>query len=152
MNIVYKIKSWGDRHHPKILDIIRMMFGIFLLAKGFYFFNHAAYLRELLIANNAIRESPKIMDMIINYVTYIHIVGGGLIFLGLFTRLGVLLQVPIVVGALRFINILSPYVDNELWLIILVLSLLFLFFIFGSGPLSLDHLFSRMKIENDKTA
>jgi putative oxidoreductase len=129
-----------------------MMFGIFLFAKGFYFFNHAAYLRELLIANNAIRESPQIMDMIINYVTYMHIVGGGLIFLGLFTRLGVLLQVPTVVGALRFINFLSPYVDNELWLTILVLSLLFLFFIFGSGPLSLDNLFSRMKIENDKTA
>jgi putative oxidoreductase len=152
MSIIYKIKNWGDRHHPKILDIIRMMFGVFLLAKGFYFFNHAAYLRELLIANNTIRESPKTIDIIINYVTYMHIVGGGLIFLGFFTRLGVLLQVPIVVGALLFINVLSPYVDNELWLIILVFSLLFLFFIFGSGPLSLDHLLSKMKIEDDKTA
>jgi putative oxidoreductase len=150
MNIVYKIKNWGNRHHPKILDIVRMLFGIFLLAKGFYFFNHEAYLRELLIANNSIGESPKIIDVIINYVTYMHIVGGGLIFLGLFTRIGVLLQVPIVVGALQYVNVLSPYVDNELWLIILILSLLFLFFIFGSGPLSLDHLLSRIKMDDEK--
>ena len=64
MSIIHKIKNWGDRHHPKILDIIRMMFGIFLLSRGFYFFNHAGYLRELLIASNTIRESPKIIDII----------------------------------------------------------------------------------------
>ncbi|HEY4876934.1 MAG TPA: DoxX family protein [Puia sp.] len=144
MNPADKIKKWGDLHHPKILDVIRMSLGVFLFAKGFIFFNDAAYLRDLIIQNKAIRQSPEIISAIIYYVTYIHLVGGALIFLGLYTRLWSLLQLPIVFGAIFFVNILSPFVNVELWLSILVLALLFLFTVIGSGPLSLDHLLSRI--------
>jgi uncharacterized membrane protein YphA (DoxX/SURF4 family) len=149
MAITDKIRNWGDRHHPKILDIIRMLLGIFLFTKGLSFFNNAGYLRELIIENKAIRQSPEIIMALINYVTYIHMVGGALVFLGLYTRLWALLQLPVVFGAVFFVNVLSPFVNSELWLSILVLALLFLFIIIGSGPLSLDYLLTRNRTENE---
>jgi len=151
MNIVDKIRKWGNLHHPKILDVVRMSLGLFLIVKGYIFLNNAAYLRDLIIENKMIRQSPEIISAIIGYVTYIHLLGGLLIFLGLFTRLGALLQLPIVFGAVFLVNILSPFVNSELWLSILVLALLFLFVIIGSGPLSLDHLLSSIKLDEDET-
>jgi len=145
MNIAHKISNWGDRHHPGILDVLRMLLGFFLLFRGVVFLNNAGYLRYLIIEAKAIRQSPEIITAIIYYVTYVHIVGGGLIFLGLFTRLSALLQLPIVFAAVFFVNITSPYVDSELWLSILVLALLLLFLLIGSGPFSLDRLLSRVK-------
>jgi hypothetical protein len=45
---------------------------------------------------------------------------------------------PIVFGAVFLVNILSSFVNAELWLSILVLGLLMMYVIIGSGPLSLD--------------
>jgi putative oxidoreductase len=145
MNITRKIESWGDLHHPKILDVIRMLLGLFLVVKGFVFLNNTGYLRYLIIENEAIKQPPAVISVIVFYVTYMHLLGGGLIFLGLYTRLWALLQLPIVFGAVFFVNILSPFVNSELWLSVLVLALLCLFVIIGSGPLSLDGLLSKTK-------
>jgi len=150
MNITNEIGLWGDRHHPKILDLIRMLLGIFLVVKGIIFFNNAAYLRDLIIENKMIKQSPGVITVLIYYVTYMHLVGGALIFLGLYTRLWALLQLPIVFGAVFFVNILSPFVNSELWLSILVFALLFLFVVIGSGPLSLDHLLYRITTDEIK--
>jgi uncharacterized membrane protein YphA (DoxX/SURF4 family) len=79
-----------------------------------------------------------------------HVLGGGLIFLGLFTRLWALLQLPIVFGAVFFVNITAPYVNSELWLSILVLALLCVFVILGSGPLSLDRLLMKSKTNEEE--
>jgi uncharacterized membrane protein YphA (DoxX/SURF4 family) len=122
-----------------------MFLGFFLLYRGIVFFNNSGYLRYLIIETKAINQSPEMITAIIYYVTYVHIVGGGLIFLGLFTRLSALLQLPIVFAAVFFVNITSPYIDSELWLSILVLALLLLFLLIGSGPFSLDRLLSKVK-------
>jgi uncharacterized membrane protein YphA (DoxX/SURF4 family) len=145
MSFLKRIGTWGDTHHPKILDIIRILLGVLLFFKGVIFFNNAPYLRYLIIENNLIRQSPDLITALIGYVTYVHLVGGVLIFLGLFTRLAALLQIPIVFGAVFFINILTSYVNSELWLSILVLALLSLFVIIGSGPFSLDRILSISK-------
>lgn len=149
MNITHKISNWGDRHHPGILDILRMLLGFFLLYRGVVFFNNSGYLRYLIIESKAIRESPEMITAIIYYVTYVHIVGGALILLGLFTRLSVLLQLPIVFAAVFFVNITSPYINSELWLSILVLALLVIFLLIGSGPVSLDRLLSKVKMQEE---
>jgi uncharacterized membrane protein YphA (DoxX/SURF4 family) len=145
MNITHKISAWGDRHHPKILDIIRMLLGAFLVFKGIIFFNNAGYLRDLILEKEAINQPAGVITAIIYYVTYMHILGGGLIFLGLYTRLWALLNFPIVFGAVFLVNITAPFVNSELWLSILVLALLCLFMIIGSGPLSLDRLLLKSK-------
>jgi len=145
MSLLSKVRGWGDTHHPKILDIIRIFLGLLLFFKGVAFFNNAPYLRYLIIENKAIRLSPELITALINYVTYVHLVGGALVCLGLFTRMAALLQIPIVFGAVFFVNILQSYVNSELWLSLLVLALLSIFVIIGSGPFSLDRVLSISK-------
>jgi putative oxidoreductase len=139
MNVIHKVESWGDSHHPKILDIIRMLLGLLLIVKGIAFFSNAAFLRDLIIENQKVNQPEGVITAIIYYVTYVHLVGGALIFLGLFTRLAAIFQLPIVLGAVFFINIMTSFVNSELWLSVIVLALLVLFIIIGSGPLSLDN-------------
>ncbi len=149
MSGIAKIKKWGDLHHPKILDIIRILLGLFLVTRGIIFFNNSAYLRELLIENNVIRQSPKITMVFIYYVTYIHLVGGFFIFIGFFTRMAALFELPIFAGSLFFVHVLSSYVNAEFWLYILVLAQLLLFVVIGSGPISFDHILAKIKTEDE---
>jgi hypothetical protein len=37
MNYVQRLELWGDRHHPKWLDLLRIALGIFLCLKGIEF-------------------------------------------------------------------------------------------------------------------
>ena len=34
MNLINRLERWGDAHHPKWLDVIRIVLGIFLILKG----------------------------------------------------------------------------------------------------------------------
>lgn len=149
MNVIHKVQFWGDSHHPKILDIIRMLLGLVLIAKGIAFFNNAASLRDLIIENQKVNQPEELITAIIYYVTYVHLVGGALIFLGLFTRLASIFQLPIVLGAVFFINVMTSFVNSELWLSMIVLALLVLFIVIGSGPLSLDNYLTGIAPDED---
>jgi putative oxidoreductase len=151
MNVIHKIEYWGDTHHPKILDLIRILLGLLLLAKGIAFLNNAAFLRDLILQNQSFTQSPDLITAIIYYVTYIHLVGGALILLGLFTRISTIFQLPIMLGAIFFINDTLSFVNSELWLSILVLALLLLFMVIGSGRLSVDKFLIDMSMENAET-
>ena len=37
MNLVQRLEQWGDRHHPKWMDFLRIALGIFLCLKGVEF-------------------------------------------------------------------------------------------------------------------
>ncbi|HXB30300.1 MAG TPA: DoxX family protein [Puia sp.] len=145
MNSIQKLNRWGDRHHPKIIDVIRMLVGVLLIIKGYVYFNNAGYIREDIIQYKLIRQSPEVILAIIYYTTYIQLVGGAMIFLGLSTRIASICVLPVIIGAVFFVNVLDPYFNSELWLSILVLALLLLFIIEGSGTLSLDYLLSDFK-------
>jgi len=145
MKNIEKINSREERNHPKIIDVIRMLVGLLLIVKGYVYFNNAGYIREAIIQYKLIRQSPDVIMAIIYYTTYIQLVGGVLIVLGLSTRIAAICVLPIIVGAVFFVNVLDPYFNSELWLSILVLTLLLLFIVEGSGKLSLDYLLSDFK-------
>jgi uncharacterized membrane protein YphA (DoxX/SURF4 family) len=147
MNLIRKTTKWGDAHHPRILDVIRMLLGILLCVRSYVYFNNAGYIRELIISNKLIRQSPDVILALIYYSTYIQMVCGFLIFAGLKTRVAACIIVPLIFGAVFFVNILNPFFNAELWLSILVLALLVLFIFIGSGPLSLDRLINIMKAD-----
>ncbi|RYZ99346.1 MAG: DoxX family protein, partial [Sphingobacteriaceae bacterium] len=75
-------------------------------------------------------------------VALAHIVGGFLIAIGLLTRLAVVIQMPILFGAVFFVNLTKnfSFFNSELWLSIIVFMLLVLFWIVGSGPYSVDNM------------
>lgn len=151
MNPLSKFEAWGNLHHPKIFDLLRMLLGAFLIMKGSVFLMKYAFLRDMILDAGIISKSPDLVAFIIYYVTYVHLVGGILIFIGLYTRWAALLQLPIVFGAIFFVNILSTFVNSELWLSIIVMALLLLFLVIGSGPLSLDHFIDGFKAESDNS-
>jgi uncharacterized membrane protein YphA (DoxX/SURF4 family) len=73
-----------------------------------------------------------------NYISFAHILGGILLILGVLTRFACILQIPILLGAIFFIN-LSPDMYrpfSEIALSIAVFLLLVLFLIVGNGKLS----------------
>ena len=63
-----------------------------------------------------------------------------MILIGLFTRLSVILQIPVLVGAVFFTNSGSSILTGQSDLIfsLVVLLLLFFFLVEGGGPISLD--------------
>jgi uncharacterized membrane protein YphA (DoxX/SURF4 family) len=76
------------------------------------------------------------------YVVFAHILGGPLIMVGLFTRIACLIQIPILIGAIVFVNYPKGFLSignhMELELSIIVLVGLILFMIFGAGRFSID--------------
>ena len=58
MNLVHKIENWGDTHHPKILDFVRIALGVFLLLKGIAFMENTSYLKSLIDSQDVVDLSP----------------------------------------------------------------------------------------------
>jgi putative oxidoreductase len=140
MNLLQRIEHWGDTHHPKWIDILRVILGIFLCYKGLDFLAHMSL--ELDRLANKI-SGPSVPLMIIgHYVVFAHMLGGFLLAIGLATRLACLIQIPILLGAIIFVNsserLFTPY--SELALSILVLLLLIYFLIVGNGRWSFDNM------------
>jgi len=138
MNIIHKIEKWGDSHHPRFLDIIRVGLGIFLLLKGWAFMENSTYLKSLIESQPDIAVSSGWLMALVYYVTFVHLVGGALIALGIMTRLSSLLQIPIVFGAVFFVNVLQSPFNTDLVSSIAALILLMMFSVIGSGRWSLE--------------
>ena len=138
MSLLNKFCTWGDHHHPALLDCLRILLGVFLLLKGIAFMQNTTYLRDILVQQNHISFSSLELSIIIRYVTFIHMVGGLLIALGILTRLSCLLQLPVLFAALFILNLFKSPLNSDLWLTIITSFLLIIFMITGSGPLSLD--------------
>ena len=139
MNLIEKFENWGDRHHPKWLDIIRIALGVFLCYKGVDFLRNTSSLISLMTLRSPF--SSFVIILLGHYVAFAHIIGGFFLAIGMFTRAACIIQIPILLGAIIFINInatreaFNPY--SELFLSIIVFLLLVYFMIIGNGPLSL---------------
>lgn len=147
MNLVQRLEQWGDRHHPKWLDFLRIALGAFLCLKGVEFATNMSSVMGLM--TGAMPFSSFMMVLISHYIVFAHTMGGFLLATGLLTRFACIIQIPILLGAIVFIN-LSPAMMrpfSELFLSILVLGLLLFFLIVGSGPWSLDKVIERSSIK-----
>lgn len=136
MNTIERLEHWGDTHHPRWVDIVRIGLGIFLCFKGIDFLRNMGIINDLI--SSRISYGSFATVMIGHYVVFAHILGGIFIALGAFTRFFCLIQIPILLGAIILVNfsqdVLRPY--SEVVLSILVLLLLVYFLIAGNGPLS----------------
>ncbi len=127
---------------PKWLTMFRIALGFILIWKGFSFFKDSASLEAMLQSGS--------MDMFNNnaqtiafIITYINLLGGVFIAVGFFTRLVCFIQLPIIIGAIVFITAKSgmSFSNAELVLTIIVLILLVIFILKGSGVISADEFF-----------
>jgi putative oxidoreductase len=148
MNAIQKLQSYGDMHHSKWLDILRMMLGLILISKGIYYISNNDVLDSILKSGNF----PMSNLIIVHYVAFAHLLGGILILLGLVTRIAIVFQIPVLLGAIIFVHAQEGLLsggNTNLWFAILVLFLLIFFFIYGSGPWSVDALLEKNRKEWD---
>jgi len=131
MNLVQRVEHWGDTHHPQWLDIVRILLGVFLCYKGIDFLMNMGTMLAL-ITNKMSFGSFSSMLMS-NYIAFAHILGGGLLIMGVLTRFACLLQIPILIGAIFFVNndLYRPF--SAVLLPVVTLLLLIVFLIVGNG-------------------
>jgi uncharacterized membrane protein YphA (DoxX/SURF4 family) len=140
MGTLQQINQWSLTHHPRWLVVLRVALGISLFFKGIFFLANTSTLEELVRGNLVANRT----DWLVIFITWSHLLGGFLIIIGLFTRLAVLLQIPILMGAIIFINTQrDAFGAFELPFAFIILLLLLLFLIEGGGPISLDNFFSK---------
>lgn len=139
MNKISKIQQWGDRNHPQWLDYFRIALGLILIWKGVQF---ALNLRPFTNFMTEVSIGPAAsISLLAHSIIFLHIIGGFLICVGSKTRLFCMLNLPILIYAVFFINfradIFRPY--SEIWLSSFVLLGLICFYIEGDGKISIEY-------------
>ncbi len=136
MNLLHQTNEWSSKHHPKWLVALRAALGICLFLKGVWFIENSVILTGVISQSSFIQNAPWLNTVI----PWLHLLGGAMILVGLFTRFWCLLQIPVLIGAILLVNVRQGFLDGESDLLfsIIVFVLLIFFFIEGGGPLSLD--------------
>jgi len=138
MNLIKKIRNWGDQNHPEWLDYFRILLGIILIWKGVDFYLNMEVFNNLM--RGAMLGAAFSISFIAHLIILAHIVGGLAIALGTHTRFFCLVNLPILIGAVFFINmsagIFKPY--SEFWFSTLVLIGLICFIVEGNGIISVE--------------
>lgn len=138
MSVITNIEGWGNSHRPGWLDLFRMILGVFITYKGFEFMMNLESLETTTAGLNMMYSGA----VLAHYIVFAHALGGPLIFFGLFTRIVCLIQLPILVGAVIFVNYPKGFLSignhMELEISLFVLAGLIVFMVFGAGKYSVD--------------
>jgi putative oxidoreductase len=137
MNMLGKISVWDDKY-PVLFVILRVLLGLILAIRGIFFITSIQPLFHLIKSSSL---SGLNMNMTLALIiSWVHLLGGTFIILGLLTRISAWAQIPILIGAILFINLNSSLSQSfsELLLSTFVLILSALFAIAGGGRISMD--------------
>lgn len=137
MEFLFKIKHWADHNLESGMEFLRIYLGIVLFLKGIHFVSSSNFLIGVLVDAG---QFDFANTLITHLVGIGHISGGAMLALGLLTRIGAIIQIPIVTGALIFVGIPEGiFTQNQSFeYTALVLFLLILVAIFGGGEWSMD--------------
>lgn len=138
MSIPGKISEWDDKN-PFLFLILRVALGIILAIRGISFLISIQPLFHL-IGSSSLNELNMNKTLAL-FICWVHILGGTFIILGLLTRISASAQIPILLGAIVFINLNSRLSQgfSELLLSLLVLILSAWFAWAGGGKISMDY-------------
>lgn len=138
MSAFLKLSEWIESHRDVAFDLLRMYLGAGLLARGIIFLVRPEAYTQLVAGAD---ESWLASEVLMYLVAAVHIVGGSMLVAGFLTRLASLIQIPILAGAVFLIHwqggLFSATQSFEFSA--LVLFLLLLVFLHGSGRWSVDH-------------
>lgn len=115
------------------MDILRIALGVVLILKGVEFARNSSALPALL--SRQVPFSSFLLLLLQHYIIFAHVAGGFMIAVGLLTRVACIANIPVLLGALVFINWGMTGHFSAFLLAVLVLLLLVWFFVIGSGPL-----------------
>lgn len=117
-------------------DLVRVYLGIGLVVRGILFVSHP----ERLLGFFSDADGWGLPYALSHYVAIAHLGGGVLLALGLATRLAAAVQLPILFGAVFLVHATGGLLTagQSLEFSVLVLVLLSIYLVLGSGKLSLD--------------
>ncbi|MEK9726709.1 MAG: DoxX family membrane protein [Candidatus Margulisiibacteriota bacterium] len=134
-----KLLNTAKKHSKfeNTVEFIRIYLGIGLFFKGVHFMVNPQDLVYFLNQG----QLNVIESFISHYVISAHLVGGLLLTFGLLTRVGALIQIPVLIGALGIVHASEMLfsTNQNFEFTALVLFLLVIFSIIGAGNISLDH-------------
>ena len=126
---------------PIWFSFLRIFLGLFLLWKGIVFIRDTALLEQL-IERTGVGVFSQNASNISFVVAYLSLLCGLFIATGLWTRIMSIIQIPILIVAVFFVNLNRMESSTvELIMSIITLVLLIFFAIKGSGSLSADEFF-----------
>ena len=143
MSVLHQSYQTGE-NVPKWIVILRVVLGLSLILKAYNFFTNVElkqYFAGTGFLNNA--------SWLISVIPWIHLIGGILIVIGLFTRIASLVQIPILFGAVILVNLKSGAADLPFSILILVLVIVFAFI--GGGYFSLDDTYRGAVVKNEQS-
>ncbi|MEO6167260.1 MAG: DoxX family protein [Chitinophagales bacterium] len=133
MKTLEKLEKWGDEHDSPWIDGLRIVLGLILIVKGFMFIADTTMLVKVL--NDLFGISDGII--LAHVIAILHLVTGFLITIGLATRICCLIDIPLLLGAIFFVNTNTGNTNTGEVLLSIVVLLLLIFFLFkGSGRAS----------------
>jgi len=136
MNTIKTLNKWANGHTYFPLDLLRIVLGTFLFIKGISFMSDSMMLVHLF---KPLQNMAGGM-IAVHYVAPAHFIGGILIAFGLLTRWAIIVQLPILIGAI-IINFVGEMNTGNLYLAIITLLVCSFFIFYGSGKHSLDYYF-----------
>jgi uncharacterized membrane protein YphA (DoxX/SURF4 family) len=137
------VMEWISANRDLVWELVRIYLGAALVIKGFaYIFHH----RELAVAMAA-SGVPFAGNGFAELVAMAHITGGLMMTFGIFTRVGAIIQIPNLLGAVLFVHLKEGLFTQggSLEFAALVLFLLCIIAVVGAGRLSADWFFSEHK-------
>lgn len=138
MSVFTNIEGWGNSHRPGWLDFFRIVLGVFITFKGFEFMMNFDTLESTAESVNMVFTGASLA----HYIVFAHVLGGPLIIVGMFTRIVCAIQIPILIGAIIFVNYprgflsLGNHMELEVSIAVLVATIVFM--VFGAGKFSID--------------
>ncbi|PVY37313.1 DoxX family protein [Pontibacter virosus] len=127
----------NSANNPVWMDGLRILLGLFLFIKGLLFLEHTTDVFYIFSSSQDVITTGKAHFL----TSLVHVVGGLMIAFGMLTRLALLCQIPILIGALLIVNPQrGVHLGNtELIMSLIVTALILFFMIKGPGRYSIDN-------------
>ncbi len=132
---IKSLNKWANSHTYYWLDLFRVALGVFFFIKGIQFISQTEMLAELIKPLQGFGGTM----LIVHYVASAHLVGGILIAFGLLTRWALIVQLPILIGAI-LINFVGTMNASALILALVITAISIFFIFYGSGKHSADYM------------
>ncbi len=138
MNFVHRIQKWEQVKHNTIVLILRVILGIVITLKGIVFLRNLTFLDSLIRHSSLYRFSETFW---VYYIALTSLLCGIFIITGLFTRIASALQIPVLIGAVLFINPGEhPFVFNSEFILSILVFIMLCYLLFkGPGEVSMDN-------------
>ena len=134
------LKHWkekADKWYPYAFDIVRMLAGVVIFAKGVFFIMNMDTLVKIMEQNHI---GFGIHQGLAQYIGLAHLAGGLMLTMGLITRLAAAVQIPILLGAVLLVHLREGFFSTgaDLEFVVMLLIIHVILAVVGGGPLSGD--------------